>query len=282
MQPTLRELAEAARIQRQAMRDKSYRSTPLGLEVARYYRWKKNEWGATSTTLRDYEAPLARFALEHADLELHDFEPPVGTERLREFWDGGWGDRSPRTRAKVLSIMRDFFACAVREGKLHGDPTAPMRSPKRRGIERDTFAPENVLRLILAQPRLRDRIALMLLFRLALRKSELAAVQFKHFGHDRRRLRVYGKGGTVANVPVPDEIRLALAEHIALEQPAPGEFLLYPERTTGADPRTGRRFAGVVWEDRSRPMSATALHRWWHRCLDVAGLQHRPMHEARH
>jgi hypothetical protein len=48
---------------------------------------------------------------------------------------------------------------------------------------------------------------LMLLFRLALRKSELAAIQFKHFGHDRKRLRVYGKGGTIVPVPVPDFIR---------------------------------------------------------------------------
>jgi integrase len=149
-------------------------------------------------------------------------------------------------------------------------------------VEREVFAPENVLRLILAQPRLRDRIALMLLFRLALRKSELAAVQFKHFTHDRRRLRVYGKGGTVATVPVPDEIRLALAEHIALERPSPSDFLLYPERTTGAEPRGGRRYAGVVWDDRSKAMSATAMHRWWHRCLSTASLPARPMHEARH
>jgi hypothetical protein len=72
-------LADAARMMREALRDRSYRSTPLGLEVARYYRWKKNEWGATAETLRDYEAILAKLALDHADLELGDFAPPVGT-----------------------------------------------------------------------------------------------------------------------------------------------------------------------------------------------------------
>jgi hypothetical protein len=35
--------------------------------AARYYRWKKNEWGATAETLRDYEAILAKLALDHAD-----------------------------------------------------------------------------------------------------------------------------------------------------------------------------------------------------------------------
>jgi hypothetical protein len=90
-------LAEAARMMRQALRDRSYRASPLGLEVARHYRWKKNEWGATADTLRDYEAILAKLALDHADLELSDFEPPVGTERLREFIDNRWGERSART-----------------------------------------------------------------------------------------------------------------------------------------------------------------------------------------
>jgi site-specific recombinase XerD len=108
-------LAEAAMIMRDALRDRSYRATSLGLEVAHYYRWKKNEWGATADTLRDYEAILAKLALDHADLELSDFEPPVGTERLREFIDNRWGDRTPRTRAKVISVLRDFFAWAVRE-----------------------------------------------------------------------------------------------------------------------------------------------------------------------
>jgi integrase/recombinase XerD len=275
-------LAAAARIIRDATRDRSYRATPLGLEVAKYYRWKRNEWGATASTLRDYEAPLARLALDHADLELPDFEPPLGTERLREFWDLHWSDRSPRTRAKILSILRDFFAWAVREGYLHGDPTTPMTAPKRRGVERGTIAPEDVLRIILAQSRQRDRIALLLLFRLALRKSELAAVQFKHFGHERKRLKVFGKGGTIAPVPVPDEIRLELASYIALERPHPSEFLLYPERRTGRSPGWNRDYAGVIWEDRRSPMSSTALHRWWSRCLDVAGVPHRPMHEARH
>lgn len=41
-------LAAAARMMRDALRDRSYRATPLGREVARYYRWKKNEWGATA------------------------------------------------------------------------------------------------------------------------------------------------------------------------------------------------------------------------------------------
>src|SRR5829696_6280529 len=106
-------LADAARIMRDALRDRSYRATSLGLEVAHYYRWKKNECGATAETLRDYEAILAKLALDHSDLE-----PPIGTERLREFIDNRWGEAAPRTRGKVISVLRDFFAYQVREQRL--------------------------------------------------------------------------------------------------------------------------------------------------------------------
>jgi integrase len=38
----------------------------------------------------------------------------------------------------------------------------------------------------------------------------------------------------------------------------------------------------VIWEDRRKQISSTALHRWWARRVEDAGLPHRPMHEARH
>jgi integrase len=129
---------------------------------------------------------------------------------------------------------------------------------------------------------------LMLLFRLALRKSELAAIQFKHFGHDRKRLRVYGKGGTIVPVPVPDFIRQELAKHVAAEKSNPSDYLLFPQKRTGRSERWNREVEGVIWEDRSKPLSPTAMHRWWYRCLESAGVVAQgvtadsPMHESRH
>ena len=60
--PTALSLAEAAATLRAAMRDRSYRATSIGLLVGRYVRWLRNEWGATPSTVRDYEAVLARMA----------------------------------------------------------------------------------------------------------------------------------------------------------------------------------------------------------------------------
>jgi integrase/recombinase XerD len=263
---------------RDALRDRSYRATPLGLEVSRYYRWKKNEWGATAETLRDYEAILAKLALDHADLELEDFEPPVGTERLREFIDNRWGDKAGRTRAKIISVLRDFFAYQVREQRLHGNPALPISRPRRRDSTRGTFTAEDVAKLLASCTRQRDRVAVLLLFRLGLRKGELARLQFRHY--DGRDLTVQGKGGKVRLIPVvDDDLRLELERHILDRRPAPDEFLLYPEKI---GPEFYRGPVGVIWEDRLSGLSATAMHRWWTKRLRDADLPHRPMHEARH
>lgn len=53
----LQEIEEAGIILRQALKDRAYRATPLGLEIARYYRWKKNEWGATADTMLERTSP---------------------------------------------------------------------------------------------------------------------------------------------------------------------------------------------------------------------------------
>jgi integrase/recombinase XerD len=252
--------------------------TPLGLDVARYIRWKRNGWGATQDTIRDYEAILSKLAIDHADLELSDFAPPVGTERLREFIDHRWGERTPRTRAKVISVLRDFFAWAVRERELPGNPASPIFRPRKRDVTRGTFTPGDVLKLLAAQPRQRDRVALLILFRLGLRKSELRNLQFKHY--DGRHLTVSGKGGKVRYLPVVDqELRLQLERHILDRGASPDEYLLYPEHR---GPKFGVGPVGTIWEDRSSPMSSTAMHRWWARCMERAELKHRPMHEARH
>jgi site-specific recombinase XerC len=205
-------LADAARMMRQALRDRSYRATPLGLEVSRYYRWKKNEWGATAETLRDYEAILAKLALDHADLQLADFAPPVGTERLREFIDNRWGERTPRTRAKVISVLRDFFAWTLREGKLSGNPAAPIFRPRKREVARGTFTATDAAKVIASQPRLRDRVALLLFFRLGLRKSELARVQFKHYDRPQPDRLRQGRNGAISarrRLRPPDGTRAA-------------------------------------------------------------------------
>ena len=66
-------------------------------------------------------------------------------------------------------------------------------------------------------------LPLLLLFRLGLRKGELARVQFEHY--DGRQLTVFGKCGKVRYLPVVDgDLRLELERHILDRGPDPDEF----------------------------------------------------------
>ena len=64
---------EVALMMRAAVKDRSYQRTPVGVMVRRYLRWFRNEWGATPTTVRDYEAILARMSRDqHIDPDVFE------------------------------------------------------------------------------------------------------------------------------------------------------------------------------------------------------------------
>ena len=46
---------------------------------------------------------------------------------------------------------------------------------------------------------------------------------------------------------------------MAAEKPNPSDYLLYPQKRTGRSERWNREVEGVIWEDRSKPLSATAI-----------------------
>lgn len=281
-------LQEAARMMREAVKDKSYRTTPLGLEVARYLRWKRNEWGAMPTTLVDYESILAKLAIHHADLGLRDLAPPVGTERLRECWDHYWAERAGRTRSKVRSVWVDFFDWAVRERDLSGNPARALAAPKKRHVLREGFSEAFVERVLAEQVYPADRLGCELLLRYALRKSELAAVQFKHFDFESRRLTIVkAKGGKIRHVRI---VRPAFWRHLEAFRLAYGfdadNYLMPCAQDTRnrrvpleladeiLDLGGGRRqgYARATTYRHDREPSGKRMHLWWYRCLAKAGV----------
>lgn len=279
--PSLLTVQAAARVLRDSMKDKSYRAFPLGQEAGHYLRTKRKR--LTVSSYRDYEASLDKFARFFADLELSDFEPPVGTERLEEFLDAQWGERAGRTYNKNLSILRDFFKFQVLRGRLHGDPTLPIERAKKRAVLRTTFTADQRNAIIAAQPDLRDRIALRLLLDYGLRKGSVAAVQFKHFDHQRKRLVVFAKGGTIRELPIPSPAFWFDLERLILDTEAQsGHYLLQRRKLI---PHGGRKDVTVYPE---RPMGDHGLHSWWYGCLARAGIvaegqtSGERMHKARH
>ena len=114
---TLQTLALAARIQRDAMKDKSYRRLLSASKLLVTTVGRRTNGEPPPDTLRDYEAILAKLALDRADLELADFEPPVGTERLREFIDNRCGTSSANIYAHLNTSDLETALKALNEGQ---------------------------------------------------------------------------------------------------------------------------------------------------------------------
>jgi integrase len=294
-------LGLAARIIREAVKDRSYRATPLGLKVARYYRWKKNEWGARPDTLRDYEPILRNLCLYFADLDMDDFAPPVGTERLREAWDHYWGEKSPRTRAKVRSVWIDFFEWGVRECGLHGNPARALARPKLRDTPKETFEANFIDRALASQTYPADWCGCLLILKYAMRRSGVANTQLKHFDWDNRVLTVHTKGGRIHPLPIPDETFWARLLALKAEGLGPDSYLIYrqdsrrrrvelDEATEVLDFGDGTKqgYAWLTTRNHDQQPTGKLVHMWWYRCLERAGLVPKGttggtnMHRGRH
>lgn len=288
---------EAARIMREAVKDKAYRAYPLGGDWAAFMRWGRGSW--TKATYRDYEACGDKLARTFPDLELRDFEPPVGTERLEEFMDLLWGERAPGTYNKNLTIIQQFFKFAALKGKIHGDPSLPLKRRKKRQPHREVFNEDAMLAIIANGPQpgkymYRDKVALRLLLEWALRKGALQAIQYKHFDRARRRLTIFTKGEKVFDKVIPDDAFWQELEWAQMALGADPEHFLMGSRQTfnrfaGYDPVTGEKKVQRIEMDRpEKGLSGTAMHRWWYRCLERAGItaegqwSGQKMHKARH
>lgn len=279
---TVHELAVASRVLRDAVRDKSYRASPLGLLVGRYIRWKRNGWGARPDTIREYEATLAALCLHYADKAPADFEPPHGYDLLDEFIEERWGARAASTRAKQVSILRDFFRWTVKYGHMTGDASARLDRPRQEDPARPTFSDDDAEAVIRSCSRVRDLVAASLMLSFGLRKGELRRVQLRDYADGY--LQVNGKGGRHRELPIVDPIlRAAIEQHITdRAKHNPGwrtEYLLHPEKYA-----RGGQDEGLVriWAAPDRMLSSMAAHNWWVRLLKRAGVPHLKMHAARH
>jgi len=286
--PTLLTLAEAARLLREAVKDKSYRALPLGAEAGHYLRAKRKR--LTKESYRDYEASLDKLARYFADLQIEDFEPPIGTERIEEFLEAQWGESAGRTYNKNLSIQKDFFKFQVLRGKLHGDPTLAIERARKRDVYRTTFTSDQTRGIIASQPELRDKIALRLLLTYGLRKGALKAIQFKHFDHYQKRLSVFTKGEKIRTVPIPDPAFWFDLGRLILDLEAHADHYLM-QRQRKFPCRFDRNGKALEWRTRywpDTPMGEHGLHDWWYGCLERAGVvelgvtRGERMHKARH
>lgn len=132
---------------------------------------------------------------------------------------------SPRTGARRLSALRQFFRFLYGEGVRNDDPTAVVDSPRSTWTLPNYLSEDEVRRILAAAGRRKDTAGLRLkalmeiLYATGLRVSELVGLPRSAVSRDGRMLLVRGKGGRERIVPLTVVAKEALDAYVSSEGP---------------------------------------------------------------
>ena len=180
------------------------------------------ERGAALNTLDAYRRDLsgfAEFAARRGGLKCAD------TEAIRAYLarldDAGF---APRTAARRLSALKQFFRFLYADGIRTDDPAASLEGPKRgRSLPKVLTVSEVDQLLQAAQARVANdgsprhvRLAALLevIYATGLRVTELVKLPVSAARGDARVLLVKGKGGRERMVPLSPPAKVAMAEYL--------------------------------------------------------------------
>jgi integrase/recombinase XerD len=134
------------------------------------------------------------------------------------------GGARPRTTARLLSSLRRFYRYLVREGRISGDPTLRIDTPRIGRPLPDSLSEEDVETLLGAPDvdealGLRDRAMLELLYACGLRVSELVNLSLEQIDLTQGVVRLMGKGSKERLVPLGEEASDWVQRYIARARP---------------------------------------------------------------
>ena len=214
------------------------------------------ERGASINTVSAYRRDLVDFSGFAA---TRGFVPvTAGANDIRDYLammnDSGL---SPRSAARRLSALRQFFKFLLGEAVREDNPTAVIDSPRLGRVLPKVLSESEVDALLAAAREVKGRaglrnVALLeTLYATGLRVTELVGLPVAAIARDRRFLTIRGKGGRERIVPLGEAAADALADYTAVREtylkggkPSPWMF---PSRA-GAGHLTRHRFAQVLKE----------------------------------
>ncbi len=211
------------------------------------------ERGVSRNTLDAYRRDLA-----HADDWLAGRRlAEAGSDDVRGYLDAlERAGMAPRTAARRLSALRQFFRFLFAEGYRSDDPTTVIDAP-RQGRPLPKILSETEVDALLESARgvdgpegLRLVCLLEVLYATGLRVSELVGLPFAAVARDARVLLVRGKGDKERMVPLTDAAMAAIGDY----KPVRGVFMtgrsspfLFPSRS--AEGHLTRRRFGQLLDD---------------------------------
>ena len=205
------------------------------------------ERGLSPQTVDAYARDMRLYATYCAELTAPGLPEESGTPLLAPLDESGlllylaWlrsREYAHRTLARHLSSLRGFFAFAEDVGAITANPAKLLENPKLPSLLPHVLTQEEVARMLAAPPAnerngCRDRCILELLYASGLRVSELCALSLNDIDHERRLLRVFGKGSRERLVPVNLTAMQVLEGYIAHWRPqfSPRDNTLFCNRS---------------------------------------------------
>jgi len=196
--------------------------TDLSAPVETFLDYCRVEKGLASNSVDSYRRDLTRY-LGFVRQQGQGCPEP---ERVRRHLDGlREAGLAPRSIARHLTTLRNFYQFLVAQERVAADPTANLPLPRQWKTLPKNLSREEVTRLIEAPEidrpsRIRDRAMLELLYASGLRVTELCRVGAGDLNQDLGVVRVNGKGGKERMVPVGKHALAAIAGYCSSARPA--------------------------------------------------------------
>jgi site-specific recombinase XerD len=199
--------------------------SPLAILGRQYEDYLKKERGLSSVTISHHWHFARRLLVERfgdGPIRVRDLTADdISRFLLRHARSG-----SPAMANMIVTALRSFFRFLFLSGQLESDLAGAVPTvPQWRFAELPKYlTPEEVERVIGARDRDsraagRDRAIILLLARLGLRAGEVLALELDDVDWRAGELKVRGKGGRHASLPLPADVGEALAGYLRHHRP---------------------------------------------------------------
>jgi integrase/recombinase XerD len=188
-----------------------------GIYLDRFLEMLMAERQSAANTVDAYRRDISDFALfaKRRGRSLADADAVLVRAYLQRLDQAGM---APRTVARRLSALRQFYKFLLGENLRTDDPLSTVDGPRQPKALPKLLSEEEVARLLTAaralpgEDGLRSIALLELLYATGLRVSELVGMPVAAVMRDQRVLIVRGKGGKERMIPLNDSARQAIAD----------------------------------------------------------------------
>ena len=176
--------------------------------------------GLAKNTLQAYEQDLRQFSQWLARHPCRSLAQARQQDVLAYLAERVRAGIHARSSARFLSTLRQFYRCAVADGRVAEDPTALVAAPKIAAQLPHSLSEEEVEQLLAAPDTasdigIRDRAMLEVLYACGLRVSELVSLALSQVNMGQGVLRVRGKGRKERLVPMGEPALQWLQRYVA-------------------------------------------------------------------